>query len=156
MFSQASKAVRLSGPAPLTPSCAGAVGGHAKGPRSPSCCRPLSCVKWPASFIRGLEPPHSASTRSLIAILGVAGRALRREEAKAGSFKGRVLPLFQPAQNPSYFFNPLGKAIWPDNFLLQPTAGQISKRRYGNLQTDGAGENWRSTAPQFHQGINPG
>lgn len=52
----------------LTAAASGAPGGQARGPCSPSCRRALSWVKCPASFIRGLEPPHSGSTSSLMAM----------------------------------------------------------------------------------------
>lgn len=59
---------RAKRPSTLTAAAPAAPGGQPRDPWSPSCRRALSWVKWPASFRRGLEPPHSGSTSSLIAM----------------------------------------------------------------------------------------
>lgn len=81
---------RTKRPSTLTAAAPAAPGGQPRDPWSPSCRRALSWVKWPASFRRGLEPPHSGSTSSLIAMArGTDGARPLRAAPGPGATPGR-------------------------------------------------------------------
>ena len=87
----------IGSPRTLTVSAAEAPGGQGPG-LSPSCRRALSWVKWVASFISGLAPPHSPSTSSRIAMVTSSfpdGQKIRTVVGKPDFPNARLRPYLE-------------------------------------------------------------